>query len=53
MIDHGPSPQAGEEPVDIFARLRNVRVKHSGPAARFCVLCLSGEHERTNEERDA
>lgn len=22
------------------------RVKHSGPTADFCVLCLSGEHER-------
>jgi hypothetical protein len=27
------------------------RVKHSGPNAKFCVLCLSGEHERIDEER--
>jgi endogenous inhibitor of DNA gyrase (YacG/DUF329 family) len=26
------------------------RVKHSGPDAEFCVLCLSGEHERVDEQ---
>ncbi|MGP3737948.1 hypothetical protein ACTWJ9_33095 (plasmid) [Streptomyces sp. GDS52] len=26
------------------------RVKHSGPDTKFCVLCLSGEHERIEEE---
>lgn len=26
------------------------RVKHSGPDTKFCVLCLSGEHERVGEE---
>ncbi|MCX4809038.1 hypothetical protein OG601_47105 [Streptomyces sp. NBC_01239] len=26
------------------------RVKHSGPNTKFCVLCLSGEHERIDEE---
>jgi hypothetical protein len=25
------------------------RVKHSGPDTQFCVLCLSGEHERVDE----
>jgi hypothetical protein len=25
------------------------RVKHSGPDTKFCVLCLSGEHERVDE----
>jgi hypothetical protein len=25
------------------------RVKHSGPHTKFCVLCLSGEHERIDE----
>lgn len=25
------------------------RVKHSGPDTKFCVLCLSGEHERVEE----
>jgi hypothetical protein len=25
------------------------RVKHSGPHTKFCVLCLSGEHERVDE----
>ncbi|WP_032761208.1 hypothetical protein [Streptomyces alboviridis] len=25
------------------------RVKHSGPDAEFCVLCLSGEHERVDD----
>ncbi|MGW9397288.1 hypothetical protein [Streptomyces sp. NPDC055642] len=25
------------------------RVKHSGPDTAFCVLCLSGEHERVDE----
>lgn len=25
------------------------KVKHSGPETRFCVLCLSGEHERVDE----
>jgi hypothetical protein len=25
-------------------------VKHSGPDTRFCVLCLSGEHERVDEQ---
>lgn len=24
------------------------RIKHSGPHTKFCVLCLSGEHERTD-----
>ncbi|GHC36736.1 MULTISPECIES: hypothetical protein [Streptomyces rochei group] len=27
------------------------RVKHSGPDTQFCVLCLSGEHERVEETR--
>lgn len=26
------------------------RIKHSGPHTRFCALCLSGEHERVDEE---
>src|SRR5690606_35596034 len=26
------------------------RVKHSGPDSKFCVLCLSGEHERVDDE---
>lgn len=26
------------------------RVKHSGPEAELCVLCLSGEHERVADE---
>lgn len=26
------------------------RVKHSGPHTKFCVLCLSGEHERIDDE---
>lgn len=26
------------------------RVIHSGPETKFCVLCLSGEHERVTEE---
>ncbi|MGA5604033.1 hypothetical protein ACPCUF_23860 [Streptomyces griseoincarnatus] len=26
------------------------RVKHSGPDSKFCVLCLSGEHERADEQ---
>lgn len=25
------------------------RIKHSGPDTKFCVLCLSGEHERVDE----
>jgi hypothetical protein len=25
------------------------RVKHSGPDTKFCVLCLSGEHERIED----
>jgi hypothetical protein len=25
------------------------RVKHSGPNTKFCVLCLSGEHERVDD----
>ena len=25
------------------------RIKHSGPDAEFCVLCLSGEHDRVEE----
>ncbi|MGW7786037.1 hypothetical protein [Streptomyces tricolor] len=25
------------------------RVRHSGPDTKFCVLCLSGEHERVDE----
>ncbi|MGA6223450.1 hypothetical protein ACPESV_24330 [Streptomyces umbrinus] len=28
------------------------RVKHSGADTKFCVLCLSGEHERVDEEAD-
>lgn len=28
------------------------RIKHSGPDTKFCVLCLSGEHERVAEEAD-
>lgn len=26
------------------------RVKHSGPHTKFCVLCLSGEHERVDDD---
>jgi len=26
------------------------RVKHSGPDTKFCVLCLSGEHERVEDD---
>lgn len=26
------------------------RIKHSGPDTVFCVLCLSGEHERVDAE---
>jgi hypothetical protein len=26
------------------------RVKHSGPNTEFCVLCLSGEHERVDDQ---
>jgi hypothetical protein len=26
------------------------RVQHSGPDTKFCVLCLSGEHERVDEQ---
>ncbi|MFD7428433.1 hypothetical protein ACFV6Z_15495 [Streptomyces sp. NPDC059818] len=26
------------------------RVKHSGPDTRFCVLCLSGNHDHATEE---
>lgn len=29
------------------------RVKHSGPNTRFCVLCLSGEHERVDDDQPA
>ncbi|GHB14615.1 hypothetical protein GCM10018777_56640 [Streptomyces albogriseolus] len=25
------------------------RVKHSGPDTKFCVLCLSGEHEGVDD----
>lgn len=25
------------------------RIRHSGPDTKFCVLCLSGEHERVDE----
>lgn len=25
------------------------RVQHSGPDTKFCVLCLSGEHQRAHE----
>ena len=25
------------------------RIKHSGPDTKFCVLCLSGEHERLDD----
>jgi hypothetical protein len=27
------------------------RIKHSGSHTEFCVLCLSGEHERVDEEK--
>jgi hypothetical protein len=26
------------------------RVKHSDPDTKFCVLCLSGEHERVDDQ---
>lgn len=26
------------------------RAKHSGPNTAFCVLCLSGEHERVDDK---
>ncbi|MFR9794276.1 hypothetical protein ACL07V_37580 [Streptomyces sp. MB22_4] len=29
------------------------RVKHSGPTTKFCVLCLSGEHERVDDAAPA
>ena len=35
-------PLGGSEPTA-------ARVKHSGPNTKFCVLCLSGEHERVDE----
>jgi len=28
-------------------------VKHSGPNTAFCVLCLSGEHERVDDDKEA
>ncbi|MCZ4506955.1 hypothetical protein O3Q52_01765 [Streptomyces sp. ActVer] len=39
-------PEADEGPQ------RVERVKHSGPHTKFCVLCLSSEHERIDEEAD-
>ncbi|MFD3815009.1 hypothetical protein ACFWRZ_08075 [Streptomyces rubiginosohelvolus] len=31
---------------------RTERIKHSGPDTKFCVLCLSGEHQRTDATDD-
>lgn len=36
-------------PEDDEAEPTAERVKHSGPETKFCVLCLSGEHERVDE----
>lgn len=36
-------------PEDDEAEPTAERVKHSGPETKFCVLCLSGEHERVAE----
>ncbi|MGH3584872.1 MAG: hypothetical protein ACRDQ0_00990 [Pseudonocardia sp.] len=27
---------------------RTERIRHSGPDTKFCVLCLSGEHQRAD-----
>jgi hypothetical protein len=31
-------------------RMLTRKVRHSGPDTKFCVLCLSGEHERVDDE---
>ncbi|MET4670815.1 hypothetical protein [Streptomyces sp. PvR018] len=31
---------------------RTERIRHSGPDTKFCVLCLSGEHQRTDATDD-
>ena len=48
-----PVPHYNRGRTYIEPRITRQRVKHSGPTAEFCVLCLSGEHERVVEERTA
>lgn len=31
---------------------RTERIRHSGPDTKFCVLCLSGEHQRIDATDD-
>ncbi|MFD3955921.1 MULTISPECIES: hypothetical protein [Streptomyces] len=31
---------------------RTERIRHSGPDTKFCVLCLSGEHQRIDATSD-
>ncbi|MEV7975379.1 hypothetical protein [Streptomyces sp. NPDC086519] len=40
-----PAREARQEPTQ-----DGERVKHSGPHTKFCVLCLSGEHERVDDD---
>ncbi|MFB6696349.1 hypothetical protein [Streptomyces rubiginosohelvolus] len=40
---------AGVQPPTTSEAELTERVKHSGPTTEFCVLCLSGEHERAAE----
>ncbi|MEU0160209.1 hypothetical protein ABZ154_15545 [Streptomyces sp. NPDC006261] len=40
------SDQEDDEPSPV------TRVQHSGPDTRFCILCLSGEHQRIDANND-
>ena len=44
------APVAGQPPADTGEEAGGSRVQHSGPNTKFCVGCLSGEHERIDEE---
>jgi hypothetical protein len=55
----GFCPNCGTTPLEPHPRLpvlrcsnckEHERVKHSGPDTKFCVLCLSGEHERVEDQ---
>ena len=47
---HGCRCNKGDENTCGHPDCPATRVKHSGPDTKFCVLCLSGEHERVDEE---
>lgn len=49
IVGDWPGPET--EAASAAATKATEREKHSGPNTAFCVLCLSGEHERVDQEQ--